>query len=361
MNDHQGGDDSMQSPSVSVDDLTDNQFFKTLVEGVSVGVGAVGSDGTFVYVNEQYASMVDRDPESLIGAGIETVNPAVDPDRFDQYWQSFSEGETKEYETVHECADGETFPVRTRSTRITIGGEPYNVGTVQDITELQNHREQTDVLRRVLRHDLRNRLNVVSGYIDMIEAELNAGDGLRDHFEEIKEEIDHLLATSENSRRLEDLLQTKTESQEAKTEVLRLDRLLEDAIAKTEEKFPAATIDYSDPGRLPIRAAGYMGQALAHVLANGIIHNDADNPRVEVSAQARNGNVVIRVADNGPGISDDQKDLVFGREERNQLHHGKGFGLYFVENVVTESGGEIWIEDNDPRGAVVNIALQRAE
>lgn len=58
-----------------------------------------------------------------------------------------------------------------------------------------------------------------------------------------------------------------------------------------------------------------------------------------------------------PEFRTSKKDLVFGREETDQLNHGDGFGLFFVENVVEESDGEIWIEDNEPTGSVFKIAL----
>jgi len=344
-------DDSMTSAS---------DFFEHLVEGVGVGVGAVGSHGRFIYVNEHYADTLGYSRESLVGSDLETVNPEFDQSRFEEYWDSFSIGETRTTETVHRTADGEVFPVLTHVTRVVVTGSAVNVGTIQDITELERRGEQLDVLRRVLRHDLRNRLNVVSGYADLIERQLEVDDDLREHFERIQREIDHLLATSENSRRLEKLLEDDLAgNRDRPTDVIRLDRTLEVAVSRVRDQFPEATVRFDEPGAVRVRAAEYVGQALTHVLSNAVIHNDSEDPTVDLEVTTVGDRISLSVADDGPGIPDERKDLVFGREETDQLHHGNGFGLFFVENVITESGGEIRIEDNEPRGTAVEIELPR--
>ncbi|ARS91593.1 PAS domain-containing sensor histidine kinase [Natrarchaeobaculum aegyptiacum] len=336
-------------------------FFEQMVEGVGVGVGAVGEHGRFVYVNERYADLVGRSRADLVGAEVGDVNPDLDQSRFDDYWKSFSMGETRVYEGAHRTSRGDEIPIQVHVTRVEIAGSEFNVGTIKDVTELRQRREQLDVLRRVLRHDLRNRLNVVSGYVELIELQLDGDDELRDHFEQIQSEIEHLLATSENSRRLEELLDATVAGSDSERTALDLHGLLEDAVATTRKKFPEATISYdpldAESTSVRVLAAEFLGQAITHVLSNAVIHNDAADPRVEVTTRVRGDRVLLSIADNGPGIDDDRKDLVFGREERDQLHHGRGFGLFFVGNVVEKSGGEIWIDDNDPRGAIFRIEL----
>ena len=109
--------------------------------------------------------------------------------------------------------------------------------------------------------------------------------------------------------------------------------------------------------RFACASPSIFGQAITHVLSNGIIHNDSDRPRIELDVTVGEERVLLSIADNGPGIPDERKDLVFGREETDQLHYENGFGLIFVKNVVEDGDGESWIEDNEPRGSVFKIAL----
>jgi len=70
--------------------------------------------------------------------------------------------------------------------------------------------------------------------------------------------------------------------------------------------------------------------------------------------------VQVRVADNGPGISDELKTTMFERSISNDQTAG-GFGLYFVSVMMDLYSGKVWYEDNDPTGAVAILEFQRAD
>ena len=65
----------------------------------------------------------------------------------------------------------------------------------------------------------------------------------------------------------------------------------------------------------------------------------------------------MRVGDDGPGIPDDRKTAVFGKGEKGPGSDGTGLGLYLVRTLVVSYGGEIRVEDNDPRGSVFLVEL----
>lgn len=69
----------------------------------------------------------------------------------------------------------------------------------------------------------------------------------------------------------------------------------------------------------------------------------------------------MRFADNGPGVPDDQKETIFGKGSMGKDSTGAGLGLYFVETLVESYGGDVRVEDDDPTGAVFEIALKRAD
>lgn len=78
-----------------------------------------------------------------------------------------------------------------------------------------------------------------------------------------------------------------------------------------------------------------------------------------------NGNdVSLIVADQGVGIPDDEKNKVFlkfyrvGNEDTRKTK-GTGLGLYIVKRFVEIYGGEISVEDNQPRGCVFTIRLPK--
>lgn len=86
---------------------------------------------------------------------------------------------------------------------------------------------------------------------------------------------------------------------------------------------------------------------------------------VRVVVESRGGHVLLSVLDEGPGIPDAEKRVVFDRF--HQAHAGRaspargvGLGLAICTQVVVAHGGRIWVEDNVPRGAAFRVLLPRA-
>jgi signal transduction histidine kinase len=94
-----------------------------------------------------------------------------------------------------------------------------------------------------------------------------------------------------------------------------------------------------------------------NLLKNAIQHNDKERPEVDVSVREREHAVVIRIADNGPGVPDDQKQSIFGKGETGLDSSGTGLGLYLVQSLVDSYGGDVWVEDNTPDGAIFIVQL----
>ena len=68
----------------------------------------------------------------------------------------------------------------------------------------------------------------------------------------------------------------------------------------------------------------------------------------------------MSVADDGPGIPSSERALISEEQEITQLRHASGLGLWLVNWVVTQSGGWLSFEDNDPRGTVVTLHVPLA-
>ncbi|MXR51708.1 PAS domain S-box protein [Halovenus sp. WSH3] len=126
-------------------------FFERAVEQIGTGIAAYDSDGTITYTNPTYAGMLGATPESLRGDSITLVNPELDANRFDEYWDSFEDGEIRRRETLNRRLDtGEAFPVDTVTTHVTIDGEEYHVGTIQDITERKERERDLQTFRKAV-------------------------------------------------------------------------------------------------------------------------------------------------------------------------------------------------------------------
>jgi len=77
---------------------------------------------------------------------------------------------------------------------------------------------------------------------------------------------------------------------------------------------------------------------------------------VGVSVPTEDDHVLVRIADNGPGIPTTKKNGSSARASA-VARAGTGMGLSLVETLVKQYDGEVWVEDNEPTGAIFVVKL----
>jgi signal transduction histidine kinase len=105
-------------------------------------------------------------------------------------------------------------------------------------------------------------------------------------------------------------------------------------------------------------------QILTNLLANAAKYTPGGGV-VEVAASSVNGHVSLSVADNGPGVPESERDIVFdkfyrGRDAQQRGEAGSGLGLAIVKSLVDLHGGSVRVEEAAPRGARFVVELPRA-
>jgi len=107
-------------------------------------------------------------------------------------------------------------------------------------------------------------------------------------------------------------------------------------------------------------------QILTNLLSNAAKYTPTGGSGlVEISAQAENGHVTLAVSDNGPGVPEGEREVVFdkfyrGREAARRGEAGSGLGLAIVKSLVDLHGGTIHVEEGQPHGARFVVELPRA-
>lgn len=220
-----------------------------------------------------------------------------------------------------------------------------------DITDPNQYVRRLEVLNRVLRHDLRNDAGIIIGSADML------GDRLSDptEVETIRETAFDLVDLSETVRDIEGALDCEQQTNGP----VALDEVLTSCLDRAEEEYPDAEVrrEFQVNGRIPVSANDRIDIALDNVIENAIEHNDSETPIVSVTVTDEIPDFVsIEIADNGPGLPERERAVLEqGTESEHQ--HSLGLGLWFVNWIVVDSGGNVTFDDNDPRGSIVTIHL----
>lgn len=220
---------------------------------------------------------------------------------------------------------------------------------------LERQREELQVLHRVLRHNLRNDVNLVHGNAASL-AQVVDDPRHRTWCEEIMDVAERIVHYTEQTQKINRV------TEDDATRAVDLAAVASRVVDNHPELTAAVSVELSVPETAIVRAHPLVEVALHELVTNAVRHNDSDDPMVALTIDSPGGPshlTELVVADNGPGISDDVRRTVQHRGE-TQLGHLDGLGLWLVSWVVTLSNGQLSIEDRSPNGARVRIRLPRA-
>jgi signal transduction histidine kinase len=281
---------------------------------------------------------------------------------------------------IRECGrvladfDPDTFEGRTLTTVVDHTQRTYDltlsalpdghervVGYVlrfRDVTDRHLYQQRLKVANRVLRHNLRNRMNIVSGWAD----EVTDSDD-----PEIAAAGRRIVETAAELNKLGEQVRLLVETADAGSGAMQsvpVDDHLTPLIERVRTDHPDARIEAAiEPGvTVTVPSARHLTAAVGNLLDNAIEHNDTERPSVWITAKRANDDayVHIRVADDGPGIPETERE-VLRKGTETPLEHGSGLGLWLVYWIATMSRGEVTFETNDPRGSVVTLALRSGD
>lgn len=314
----------------------------TVVEDMRDGVVVVDDGGTVIDVNPLAERTLGEPESELVGAPAAAVFGGTLPDLAER---PTADLDGEEFRTE----DGEWFELRVSELQDDRGRSVGDVLVFRNVTGRRSREQRLEVLNRLLRHNFRNEMTVVTGYAEALADGLDGQEAER--AERIGTTAARLTKHADKARTLERLMDRRNEAGSP----VDLDPVVADVVADVAERFPGAEFDTSVPADLWIRSNGSAEAVLENAVENAVEHNDAPDPTVEVSATAAEGGVELRVVDDGPGIPDHELEVLDAGTE-TPLKHGSGLGLWLIHWGVESLGGEVSFEERDG-GTVVRLWL----
>ncbi|WP_435333128.1 ATP-binding protein [Haloarchaeobius sp. TZWWS8] len=342
----------LQDRTELVEHTRELEFVEQLVSQVGVGVFAYEDDGTLRLANESFARLFDASVPTVEGTPVWRWIPGVTAAEFDRFWSSVDAGETTRSESVVEPTEGPSFPVETVTTRIEVGDDAYHVGTVKDITDRKEREERLTVLNRVLRHNLRNELNVFLGVVKDLRDRADGDAPLADLAENA---VQRLLSISEKARLLEQALSFDGD------EVVDVSSVAAVEVDAARRRHAGTTMGFEAPETATARCSHAIGQVVEELVENAVAHAD-DSGQLSVDVRVECDGDVVRlvVQDDGPGIPPEEVAVLTDPTTITPLHHGSGLGLWVVNWLVRRSNGSLRFEEREPRGTRVVVEIPRA-
>lgn len=309
-------------------------------------------DLTYLLVGPDVLPFSRRQSSEMVGKSVYELFGDVTGAELEPNLRATLDGEPQSFDVEY---DDHIHHIETRPAEI--DGESYGVLVTQNVTPERHTTEQLEVLNRILRHDIRNDIGILLGWAEMLENHLDEGG--RSHLQRILKSGEHILALTNTSR---DVIEMLVSGGDLERESISLQSTLGVELTMRQESFPDAEFKYEDAClEHDVLANQLLASTFRNILNNAIQHNDKEHPVIEVTCKADADSVVVRIADNGPGIPEAHRETVFDAGRRGLASSGGGMGLYLVTKLITGYGGEVWIEDNDPEGTVVGIRLPRSD
>ena len=318
-----------------------------LVERMAEAVVVLNGEGRIVDLNRRARSVLDADADDLVGESLDSIAPGL------AAAIEGAEGDTAEFTTGDPVRH---YGIRVSRLRDGRRGSLGRLVTLRDVTERRRRERRIAVLNQVLRHDLNNDVAVIEGYARLLREE----PGNEEYVTVIAERAAEMADLVGTIRDVERALEAEAPIRSTVDIV----RVVDERVEAARRAHPRAVVDTDLPTSESVLATDVVSSAVDNLIENAVEHNDSETPHVRVSVDrvVEDGRpyVEVRVADDGPGIPDPDRAVLVGAEGA-RLEDASGLGLWLVNWIVSESGGEIRYEPNEPRGCVVVVRLSPAD
>jgi two-component system sensor histidine kinase KdpD len=223
---------------------------------------------------------------------------------------------------------------------------------------------ETERLRKALfsslSHELQNPLAIIVRLVNKLakKAVLIADDDARDTLQILYGEAERL------NRLINNLLQI-TQLEEGQIKLHKKNNSIDEVIMTTlkrmEKKLDHKTCIIQVPPALPLIPFDkvLMEQVLVNLIENAILYTPPDTP-IEISASLEDDDILMSVADHGPGLMLADVEKVFEKFYRGQTpkkESGAGLGLSVCQSILKAHGGRIWAENRWDGGAIFYFVL----
>ncbi|MFW5917822.1 MAG: PAS domain-containing protein [Halorubrum sp.] len=345
------------------DTVSDLRLKERAMDEAPIGITLAesGEDGDpLIYVNDGFETltgyateMFGRDCRFLQG---EETNPETRA----ALREAIDDERPISVDILNYRANGQSFWNRLTVAPIRDEAEDdtHYVGFQTDITDRKIRERRLEVMGRVLSHNLRNKMNLIAGYTELLRQDLSEydlDDASQKALSVIDETADDLMGIADSVRKIDHTLsESSTESE------IDLRARLPELVGRMADRYPEATFDLSirddaaDGDALEVTVTGLV-TAIEEGIENAVKHNDDPNPTVAIRVECPEPDwIAVEIEDGGPGIPNHETHVLEHGE--TSLTHADRLGIWLMYWVVNKAGGRFSVA-TDETGTTVRLAV----
>lgn len=245
--------------------------------------------------------------------------------------------------------------------------EKYNLNEQQNQMKMNAEKERLRAnLLRAISHDLRTPLTSISGNCSVLLAE-NTEIGPAEQHKILEGIYDDTLWLT---NLVENILAI-TRIDDGRLSVQSQPELVQDLISEALPHIDRHSAEHPidvvmDDDLLMVRVDAHLiVQTIINIINNAIVYTPPGS-RITIHSFPKDNWAVVEIADEGNGLSDQDKTQIFdmfytANKSHSDSRRGLGLGLSLCKSIINVHGGEIYVRDNVPHGAVFGFMLELEE
>jgi two-component system NtrC family sensor kinase len=334
----------------------------------------------WVVVNRAFCEFMGRGEHELLGSSGRDFLPAREAQAFwDQDEQIFTTGQPTQSEVLFaHTRDGQPRTIVIKKAAFTEpGGGSFLIAVLRDITDRKRLETQLVLADRLssigtlaagVVHEINNPLSYVCSNLSFLEESL-AQPAVSD--EALPELREVLTETQEGINRVRTIIRdvkTFARTDDNRSGAVEVPQAIDGALrlVRKELEYRAQLERALEPVPSILGNEGQLGQVLVNLLVNAFQafpQNDPARNRIRVSTRSSgDGQVIIEVQDNGPGMSPEVRQHIFDPFFTTKpAGEGSGLGLSICQSIIQSMNGKIEVESEQGRGSLFRLVLPAAQ
>jgi len=345
---------------------------QSLVDNVPDLLYYLDPEGNIISANEEVTELLGYDKEELLERPFSEFVHEDDYGRYEPILRERREDEsrlTKGLRIRLGCKDGEyrTFEINSRGIYDPSGSFVGTEGLARDITAQLALESEREEFLYMLTHDIKNPISAILFIVYMMRDGTISQEKFGDYYDKIERSCNGVV------RLVEDFLEYKKLElgivclEETKVNLQRL--MLDVARTYSSEaraKGKRMTVNgeecegFQSSGQVVLEVdERYIQRVIENLVSNAIKFAET---HIDLSCVETSDSVTLAVNDDGPGISDDEKEKIFNlfhTSAGSRTSKGIGVGLASVQKIIYAHGGELSVGQINGSGCSFKITLPK--
>jgi signal transduction histidine kinase/HAMP domain-containing protein len=326
----------------------------TLLAHLTAGVVAYGSDGAVLLANPAAASLGGGRAD---GATLDDVFPG---ERMAEVRRALSRYSASILAVEVEPRAGERWRIVT--VPLPVGGEGARMAVIEDVSDVvrSNRLAAWAEMARIIAHEIKNPLTPIRLSVEHLREVWNRGGGATPEFERALDEcVTNVLTQTEELKRAASEFSDYARLPQPEIGSTDVGRVIRETAAAFAGAPGVKWAVRSEPDVLAEADPRLLARVLSNLIGNAVDALSGKAGEIVLSAERRNGRIIVTVDDTGPGVPERILPRLFD-PYFSAKSGGTGLGLAIAKKIVEEHGGTIAAENRRGGGFRVRFDLPQA-